>query len=93
MPLTASLKNLISLLIALDLSLLINLTVKVKMVKKLLGERELLSTQSKKRLLNSNLFLNFKEIQSYLSFSKDIDVLHNSKSVGQCTSNSCFPRM
>ena len=67
-------KVLLSLLIAPELSLLINLTVNVKV---------------EERLLNHDLCLNFQEIQSYLNLSKDVDALRNSKSVGECTSNSC----
>ena len=42
-----------------------------------------------KNLLSRNLSLGTKEIQSFLNCSKTIDALQNTKSVGQCTSNSC----
>ena len=42
-----------------------------------------------KSLLNLNLALDSKAIQSYLNFSKDIDALRDTKSVGECSSNSC----
>ena len=57
------------------------------MVENLFKERGLLSTQSLRNLLNHNLFLNSKVIQSYLSFSKDIDAICNFKSTGESTSD------
>ena len=47
------------------------------------------STQNLKNLLNLNLNLDSKAIQSYLNFSKDIDALRDPKSVGECSFNSC----
>ena len=47
------------------------------------------STQNLKNLLNLNLALDSKAIQSSLNFSKDIDALRDTKSVGECSSNSC----
>ena len=48
------------------------------------------STQNLKHLLNLNLALDSKAIQSYLNFSKDIDALRDTKSVGECSFNSCL---
>ena len=61
-----SYKVLLSLLIALELSLYINLTFKVKMAEMLFEEKELSSTQNQKSLLNHSLVLDIKETQSYL---------------------------
>ena len=47
------------------------------------------STQNPKSLLNLDLALDSKAIQSYLNFSKDIDALRDTKSVGECSSNRC----
>ena len=52
-------------------------------------ENEWSSTQNLKSLLNLNLALDSKAIQLYLNFSKDIDALRDTKSVGECSSNSC----
>ena len=53
-------------------------------------KKEWSNTQNLKSLLNINLALDSKAIQSYLNFSKDIDALCDTKSVGECSSNSCF---
>ena len=45
--------------------------------------------QNLKSLLNLNLALDSKAIQSYLNFLKDIGALRDTKSVGECSSNSC----
>ena len=42
-----------------------------------------------KNLLIHELCLNSKETQSHLNSSKDTDVLRDSQSLGECTSNSC----
>ena len=52
-------------------------------------EKDWSDTQNLKSLLNLNLALDSKAIQSYLNFSKDIDALRDTKSVGECSSNSC----
>ena len=59
------------------------------MVGGLFVEKEWSNTQNLKSLLNLNLALDSKGIQSYLNFSKDIDALRDTKSVGECSSNSC----
>ena len=63
---------------------------KAKMAEKSFEERGLSNTPNQlKSLLNHNLSLNSKKIQSFLNCSKDIDALRNTKSVSECTSNSC----
>ena len=52
-------------------------------------EKEWSNTQNLKSLLNLNLALDSKAIHSYLNFSKNIDALRDTKSVGECSSNSC----
>ena len=87
-----SCKVLLSLSIVLELNLLINPVVKVKMVKELSKGREWLNTQSLKNLLNHNLVLDSKELNSFLSVTKNIDALCNTKSVGESTSNCCVSK-
>ena len=70
-------KVLLSLLIVLELNLLISPIVKVKMVEKLSEGREWLNTQSLKNLLNRNLVLDPKELNSFLSVTKNIDALRD----------------
>ena len=82
-------KVLFSLLIALELSLLINLTIKVKIAERLSKRKEWLSTQSPKSLLKCSVVLDSKEISSFQSCSKDTDTLRDSKSIGESTSNCC----
>ena len=84
-----SCKVLLSLSIVLELNLLINPIVKVKMVEKLSAGREWLNTQSLKNLLNRNLVLDSKELNSFLSVTKNIDALRDSKSLGESTSDCC----
>ena len=88
-PMLPNFKVWLSLWIVLKLSLIISHTDKVKMAGGLFVENEWSSTQNLKSLLNLNLALNSKAIQSYLNFSKDIDALLDTKSVGECSSNSC----
>ena len=81
---------LLSLLIALELSLHISHIAKVQMGKGSFEGKGLSSTPSHlKNLLNRNLSLSNKELQSFLNCSKNVDALRNTKSVGECTSNSC----
>ena len=79
----------LSLWIVPNLSLFISHTGKVKMAGGLSAENEWSSTQNLKILLNLNLTLDSKAIQSYLNFSMDIDALRDTKSVGECSLNSC----
>ena len=87
MPLSC--RVLVSLLIVLELNLLINPIVKAKMVEELSEGRGWLNTQSLKNLLNHNILLDSNQLNSFLSVTKNIDTLHNTKSVGESTSNSC----
>ena len=76
---------LLSLLIALELSLHISHIAKVQMAKDSFEGKGLSSTPSHlKNLLSRNLSLG-----NFLNCSKNIDALRNTKSVGECTSNSC----
>ena len=84
-----SCRVLLSLLIVLELNLLINPIVKTKMVEELSEERGLLNTQSLRNPLNHNIMLDSKELNSFLSLTKNIDTLRNTKSVGESTSNCC----
>ena len=68
-----SCRVLLSLLIVLELNLLINPIVKTKMVEELSEERGLLNTQSLKNPLNHNILLDSKELNSFLSLTKNID--------------------
>ena len=88
-PMPPSYKVWLSLWIVLKLSLFISHTDKVKMARELSTENVWSSTQNLKSLLNLDLALDSKAIQSYLNFSKDIDDLRDTKSVGECSSNSC----
>ena len=88
-PMLPSYKVWLFLWIVLKLSLLIRHTDKVKMAGGLFIEKEWSSTQNLKSLLNLNLAFDSKTIQCYLNFSKDIDALRDTKSVGECSSNSC----
>ena len=78
-----------SLSIVLELNLLINPIVKANMVEELSEGRGLLNTQSLKNPLNHNILLDSKELNSFLSLTKNIDALSNTKSVGESTSNCC----
>ena len=81
---------LLSLLIALELSLHISHFAKVQMAKDSFEGKGLSNIPSHlKNLLNRDLSLSNVEIQSFLNCSKNIDALRNSKSVGESTSNSC----
>ena len=84
-----SCRVLLSLLIVLELNLLINPIVKAKMVEELSEERGLLNTQSLRNPLNHNILLDSKELNMYLSLTKNIDALRDTKSVGESTSNYC----
>ena len=59
------------------------------MAEKLSEGREWLSTQRLKNLLNRNLVLDSKELNSFLSVTKNIDALRDSKSLGESTSYCC----
>ena len=88
-PMPPSYKVWLSLWIVLKLSLFISHTDKVKMAGELSTENVWSSTQNLKSRLNLDLALDSKAVQSYLNFSKDIDDLRDTKSVGECSSNSC----
>ena len=59
------------------------------MVEELPEGKGWLNTQSPKNPLNPNILLDSKELNSFLSFTKNIDALRNTKSVGESTSNCC----
>ena len=84
-----SCRVLLSLLIVLELNLLINPIVKAKMVEELSEERGLSNIQSLKNPLNYNILLDSKELNSFLSLTKNIDALRDTKSIGESTSNCC----
>ena len=88
-PMPPSYKVWLSLWIPLKLSLFISHTDKVKMAGGLSAENGWSSTKNLKNLLNLNLNLDSEAIQSYLNFSKDIDALPDTKSIGECSFNSC----
>ena len=80
----------LSLLIALELSLHISHIAKVQMAKDSFEGKGLSNIPSHlKNLLNHNLSLSNVEIQSFLNCSKNTDALRNTKSVGESTSDSC----
>ena len=81
---------LLSLLIALELSLRISHIAKVQLTKDSFEGKGLSNIPSHlKNLLNRNLSLFNDEVQSFLNCSKNIDALRNTKFVGESTSNSC----
>ena len=57
--------------------------------RRVVRRKRVVKYQNLKNLLNLNLNLVFKAIQSYLNFSKDIDALRDTKSIGECSFNSC----
>ena len=57
--------------------------------RRIVHRKRVVKYPKSKSLLNLNLALDSKAIQSYLNFSKDIDALCHTKSIGEHSSNSC----